>query len=325
MNLKNKYIFFSSNSFGLWVLRKIFKKAKPIFIVTKKPKPKGRKKQLELNPVAEFALKKKIPFFEYENFLEIFKKYEIEFALLAGFGKIIKEEILKIFPKGILGIHPSLLPKLKGPSPIQFTILQDEEPGVTLFLLNEKIDNGPIIFQKKLEIKKDFYYEELEKELGLLGGEVFLQKIEDYLSGKLKPKPQSGIESWSFKIEKNDAKILKNDSVEIAYRKIRAFSKEPISWIEIKIDGVLKNLQIFRVKKIKETLIKSWLKSKDLKKILKKEENNYIPQILFLKNETFLILKDGILMLERVQVEGKKIISGREFFNGYYNKKIEIV
>jgi methionyl-tRNA formyltransferase len=325
MNVKNKYIFFSSSRFGLWVLRKIIKKVLPLFVITKKPKPKGRKKQLELNVIAEFCLKKKIPFFYYEDSLEILKNYNIEFALLAGFGKILKKEILDLFPKGILGIHPSLLPDLKGPSPIQFTILENKEPGVTLFLLDENIDNGPILRKEKLNIKKDFYYDELEKELGLLGGKVFLETIQDYLDGKLEPQAQKEEGSYTKKIEKNDAKITKLDSAELAYRKIRAFCIEPIAWIEIRINSNNKMLQIYKAKKIKENVIKSWIKGKEINKILKKEGEKFIPQILFLKNQTMLVLNDGILLLEKVQLEGKKIMSGKEFFNGYYNKKIEIV
>lgn len=319
MKTKVNYIFFSSSQFGRFVLNKLLKNFPPLFLITKKPKPQQREKIIKLNPVAELALKKHFPFFEIEELQpEQIEKYQPLFGLIAGFGKILKKEWLEIFPLGILNIHPSLLPKFRGPSPIQATILNNEKPGVTIFLVDEGIDTGPILWQEKLPIKID-YFAKMEKELALKGAEIFLKNIESFIKGKVKPQNQQGEVILTTKISFQDAQVKSDDLVDLAWRKILAFHQEPTAWLKVKINGREKILKIFKGKKIKENFLKSLLK-KEIPNKLKKW-----PQLIFLNNNVFLRLCDGYLLLEEVQLEGKKKMSGKEFFNGYAKKEIELV
>jgi len=312
------YIFFSSTRFGRFFLSKIYKKLLPTLIITKKPKPQEREKILKLNPLAEFCLKKHLPFLEIENLSpQKIKSYQPEFGLIAGFGKILKNDFIEIFPKGILNIHPSLLPKLRGPSPIHFTILEGHKPGVSIFLIDELVDHGPIIAQKELKIKKELYFEELEIKLAQLGGELFLECIWNFLEGKIKPRPQNELlATYTRKLTFEDSQIKKEDSVIQAYRKVLAFHLEPGAWIKIKIQDKENILKITKASILKESLIKSWLKGK-----IKRLGTG----ILFLNNQTILSLNDGFLLLEEVQLEGKRKMSGKEFFNGYSQKQIELL
>lgn len=319
MEKQINYIFFSSSNFGKIILRQLLKKFPPLFLITKKPKPQQREKILKLNPAAELALKKHLPFFEFEDLNpDYVKTFQPLFGLVSGFGRILKKDWLDIFPLGILNIHPSLLPKFRGPSPIQATILSNEKPGITIFLIDEGVDTGQILWQKEVNIQID-YYEKMEQQLALAGAKLFLDNIKFYLEGQITPKPQEGQIIITSKITLDKAQISKEDSLDLAWRKVLAFHQEPVAWLKIKINNEEKILKIYRARKIKETTLKSWLK-KEISTKLK-----WWPQILMIKNNVFLVLKDGYLMLEEIQLEGKKKMSGQEFFNGYFNKKIEIV
>src|SRR3989338_9649876 len=116
--------------------------------------------------------------------LKKLKSFGADFFLVAAFGKILKKELLEIPPKGVVGVHPSLLPKYRGASPIQSVILNDEkETGTALFLIDEKVDHGEIVGSRKLKVESEDNYTSLEEKLARLSVELILETIPKWLSG----------------------------------------------------------------------------------------------------------------------------------------------
>ncbi len=301
-------IFFGSSNFSIYVLKKFLKKYKPLLVITLKGKPKGRGLKIEPNPVYSYCLKEKLNVIEFENWEEIiedFKNIKPLVGVIASFGKIIPKEIIDLFPKGILNIHPSLLPKYRGPNPIRETILQgDKEAGITIFLIDELIDHGPIITQETLPLTGKENFNQLEENLGKLGGKILSNIIEDYLNNKLNTIPQDETKAtYTKKLTKEDGILDLNDSYQNWDRKIRALNPWPGTFTYLK--G--KIFKIFEIEKINEKSLPP--------KILKTK----IGDFFILNNDLGLRLNDAFIILKEVQIEGRKRMSGREFLNGFRN------
>src|SRR3989344_5728434 len=122
---------------------------------------------------------------DLEKGIEEFKKMESDICIVAAYGKIIPKEYLEIPKYGFLNIHPSLLPKYRGPSPIQTAILNGEkETGVTIILMDEKADHGPILTNSKFKIQNSKSYKELEKELAKLGAQLLVEILPKWINGE---------------------------------------------------------------------------------------------------------------------------------------------
>lgn len=299
-------IFFGSSEFSVYVLKEFIKKYKPLLVITLKAKPAGRGLKLQPNPVYTFCLKEKLSIIEFEDWEKFKKDFELLKPLagvIVGFSKIISQEIISLFPKGILNVHPSLLPKYRGPNPIREVILNNEkESGVTLILIDELIDHGPIIYQKTLPLLGKETYKELEEKLGKLGGEVLNEKIESYLEGKEILVPQNeALATYTKKINKEDGFLNLNDDYEIWDKKIRALNPWPGTFIKIN-DKIIK---IFKIEK---------LKIGDLPKEILKTN---VGEFFTFKNELGIRLSNAFVFIKEIQLEGKKRMSGKEFLNGF--------
>lgn len=143
-----------------------------------------------------------------------------DLGIVVAYGEILPKKILDSFPLGVLNIHPSLLPKYRGPSPIQAAILnQDKETGITIIKLDDKMDHGSIVAQKKIKLNKTITADELHDNLAKSGANLLLKILPDYIFGKITPRPQnhhaatytekltkkSGIIDWSKSPEEIDA------------------------------------------------------------------------------------------------------------------------
>jgi len=161
-----------------------------IAVITQAPKPTGRKQLLTFSPVDDFAYKRKIPIFHSSREL-VEKGVEADLGVLAAYGEIIPPEVIKLFPKGILNIHPSLLPKYRGASPVQAAIAAGEaETGVSVIKLDDKLDHGDIYAQFKEEILPDDTSESLRNRLFERSADVLAALIPAYLAGKIHPRKQ---------------------------------------------------------------------------------------------------------------------------------------
>lgn len=154
---------------------------------------------------------------------------EPEVGVMAYYGKILSKEILEIPKKGILNIHHSLLPRWRGPSPVQFALLTgDETTGVTIIKTSKQVDAGDILAQREVLIAPEDTYLTLEEKLIKVGTKLLLETLPLYLGGKMTLQRQDESEAtYSKKIKTEDGKINWSSSIAEINRQIRAFNPEP--------------------------------------------------------------------------------------------------
>ena len=185
----------------------------------------------------DFAKKNKIPF-ESVSKLETthysLQTIDADVGVVAYFGTFIKSDILNKFRLGLLGIHPSLLPKYRGPTPVQTAILNgDKETGITIFKMDEKLDHGPILASEEFEISDEETTHGLHTALFKLGANLLEKTLIDYIEEVLKPVPQDEKEAtFTKKLAKQDGfvDINKPPSKQKLDRMIRAYFPWPTVW-----------------------------------------------------------------------------------------------
>src|ERR1035437_7714046 len=190
---KIRYVFFGSSEFSKLVLKEL--------------ETNGFVPELSIISAYESLDKEKL------------QSIKADIFIVASFGKILPDWLIYMPKFKTLNVHPSLLPKLRGPSPIQGAILSGEKTGVTIQRINERMDEGPIIAQKEVTLPENLGYIETEKILAKLGGEMLVEILPKYINGEIKEVEQlSEGATYTKMIKKEDADIS-NDSPEIALRK----------------------------------------------------------------------------------------------------------
>ena len=235
-----KIIFWGTPLFSVLILKNLEKCGIiPDAIVTSPDKPKGRNLIMTPPPVKIWADEKKIPVFQPASLKDLSLNEEYDLFILAAYGKIIPKKILDIPKRGILNVHPSLLPLFRGPSPMQSAILSGvEETGVSIMLLDEEMDHGGVLKQEKIELKSwNPNYSELEKRSAEIGGKMLCEIIPEWINGNIKAEPQDHKKAtYCKKIEKIDGLIpsdvilgKENEISKIleAERKVRALNPDP--------------------------------------------------------------------------------------------------
>ncbi|MDD5032657.1 MAG: methionyl-tRNA formyltransferase [Candidatus Pacebacteria bacterium] len=234
---KARIVFFGTPEFSVKILEAMKNACfLPALIITAPDKPKGRGMKMAPSPAKAWAEKNCINHIEPSS---LKKDPEIAIKLsemnpdlfvVASYGKILPKEILDVPRKGTLNVHPSLLPKLRGASPIQGAILSGEkETGVTIMLMDEKMDEGPILAKQKLEFPiANLRFSELEQELAEFGGKILTETIPKWLNDKITPQPQDHSQATYTKlIKKEDGEINWSEPAEAIFRKIRAYTPWP--------------------------------------------------------------------------------------------------
>ncbi len=299
-----KYIFFGTPEFAAVVLEKLINAGYlPSAVVCNPDEPAGRKNILSSPPVKILAVKNGIPVFQPEKpdekFAEEIKKYPADLFIVAAYGKIIPKEILDIPRLGALNIHGSLLPKYRGASPIQAAILNgDKKTGATIMKIDEKMDHGPIISQAEIDMDRSDNFETLSEKIAETGAKLLIKIIPDYLAGKIKPVAQRDSNATYTKIiKKEDGKINWEKSAKEIERMTRAFYPWPSAWTVW--NG--KILKIFEAS------------------VFETGNGKKIGEVFLDKNILAVKCGKGILSIEKLQLEGGKILSAREFLNGRKN------
>ena len=252
-----KIVFFTSDQYGTKVLE-ILKKSPDLEII----KIIQNKKELE----------------KIKN-----DQSKPDIGLVASFGALIPSNIINWPKKGLLNLHPSLLPKYRGPIPVPTAILNGEkETGLTIIKVDEQIDHGPIVAQFKKEIKSDDTSESLLNHLLTLGGQALTTILPAYLEGKTELREHNHSQAtFTQKLTRDNGKIDWSKPTDYQERFIRAMFPWPGAWSEIKINNQVKRLKI----------LKAHLENKKL-------------------------------ILDQVQLEGKKPVIWKQFLEGYPQVKL---
>lgn len=245
MNQKEKnkpnFAFWGTDEFSLTVLERLKKNNYlPSIVVTVPDQPQGRKMILTPPLVKIWAKENNIDFIQPTNLRELDKDTKAQlnksydFFLIASYGKIIPADILNIPHHGSLNIHPSLLPKYRGPSPLETAILNgDEETGVTIMLVDAEMDHGPILAQEKIELKDRYNFANLRDKLATLGTDLLLKILPDYLDNKLKPEEQDHTQATiTKKFTKDDGYLDPQTPVISRYRKFLALNPWPGTYFD---------------------------------------------------------------------------------------------
>ncbi|OGL65543.1 methionyl-tRNA formyltransferase [Candidatus Uhrbacteria bacterium RIFCSPLOWO2_01_FULL_47_24] len=281
------------------------------------------------------------------------KSLHAEVAVVVAYGKIFPREVLELFPRGMVNVHPSLLPKYRGSSPIQVAILNgDTETGVTIMLLDEEMDHGPVLTQHVVQISpspdlqspspegvEDGPSErrprggqgegrhrtgsELSKLLAHEGAKLLVETLPQYLGGKIKPKPQDHKKATFTKLlEREDGKVDWQKSAEYIERMARAYDLWPGTWTQW--EG--KRLKVLKASLLHPTIgcasnaTPGYVWKADTETLSPEQaqrvewpstsSGNKLGQLAVNCNP-------GSIILEQLQLEGKKAMSGAEFLRGY--------
>ena len=269
MNKQNTYslVFFGTPQISVFILEELEKSGiLPSIVVTAPDKPKGRKMILTPPEVKVWAEKHKIPVLQpkkiTEEFVDELKKIGTDIGwdifIVAAYGKILPNTLINIPKYGVVNVHPSLLPKLRGANPIRGAILEDEkETGVSIMLIDEEMDHGPILYQEKVEINKwPPRAQELEEKLARKGGEILSEVLPKWINGEITPKEQDhNNATFTKKIIKEDGLIDLSSDTYKNLLKIRAYEGWPGAYFFIH-----KNNKEMRVKIIDAEIENNHLK-----------------------------------------------------------------
>lgn len=236
-----KYVFFGSPEFAEGVLRELT--MMPALVVTNPDRPVGRKRMLTPPPVKIAAARGGIPTLQPERVGDATADLRgFDFFVVAAYAQIIPSAILSLAARGAIGVHPSLLPRHRGASPIQTAILQgDGETGVSLYLLDAQMDRGPILAKDAVSVLPDETYSELEARLSSLGGRMLNRFLNESGSRAFSGTPQDEAQAtYTAKFTTQDAFVSAEDlgaaqtghpsQASMVYAKIRAFEREPGAW-----------------------------------------------------------------------------------------------
>ena len=310
-----KIVFIGTPKFGAIILEKLAAtEYKPVLVITSPDKPIGRKQILAPSQVKQSAQEHNIPIVqpkEIKNLTPELKKLKPDIIIACAYGQIVPRDILEIPKYGCLNIHPSLLPKYRGSSPIQHAILNgDEETGITIIFMDEKMDHGKIISACRLPIPEEITLEKLSEKLARSGAGLLIKTIPEWVNNKIAAKSQDESKATYTKLlTKEDGKINWAKSAEEIERQIRAFAPWPGSWTSWEIlKGAIFKIKILKAKVHKQKSSSVYPEKRQFRpgKVL------VVPQ-----NEIGISCGKGFLVIKQLQIEGKNPSFAEDFLRGY--------
>ena len=259
---KIKIVFFGSSDFSIIVLNELKKLGiLPELVISTPDKPQGRKLILTPTPAKTWAENNSVECvtpskLKDTDFLSKLSGYNL--FIVASYGKIIPKEVIDIPQYKVLNIHPSLLPKYRGASPLQEQILNNEKDvGVSVMQIDVEMDHGPVIAQRKIIIKNwPIGFIMIQEFLAKAGAELLAEILPDWIKGKVTAKDQEHKEAtFTKKVEKADGLIdIKSSDQFKNYLKVLAYEEWPRAYFEIEKDGKKNKVIITKADWKKDTL-----------------------------------------------------------------------
>jgi methionyl-tRNA formyltransferase len=230
---KTNIVFFGSGPYGNIALKRLLDRGLVVdIVVTKNDAPSGRGQILKENVVATTAKSSNIKTLKPDKLDALFigelLKEKPDLFLIVSYGKILPKEVLSIPSFGTINIHPSLLPKYRGTAPLEYPFLNnDSVTGVTLMILDEEMDHGPILIQDEFEIHPDMRKIDLGGILFEHGADLLVDNLEQILNQEIKPTEQDhNVATYTKKIKKEDGELDLSKDDE-CWRKYRAYLGYP--------------------------------------------------------------------------------------------------
>ena len=301
-----RIVFMGTPDFSVPALHKLVKGDYDVVAVYTRPdKPVGRGRTMAVSPVKKSALAHGLNVLQPASLrdpteVERLAALKPDVIILVAFGQILPQAILDIPAFGCLNIHPSLLPKYRGPTPIPAAILAgDDDTGVTIILMDAGLDMGPVLSQLIVEIEPRDTTELLSAKLAQAGARLLVETLPLWFDKLLTPQPQhKNTASYTRRITKEDGEIDWRLPAEVIWRRVRAFYPWPVCY--------------------------TWWRGRLLRIIeavpLHKEGVAVTGKVSALPSglpaSAGVDTGDGILGLVRVQLEGKRIMTIDEFLRG---------
>lgn len=294
-----RLVFFGSSEFAVPILRALREKHKILTVVTQPDRPKGRGLKVRPTPVKAVALQMGLEVREPERldraFLSALMDLEPELFVVCSYGKILPREYLSLPPLGAVNVHPSLLPKYRGAAPIQRALMKgEEETGVTTFLMDEGVDSGPILLQRRTSIRPDEKASELSQRLSEMGAQLLLETLDGLKDRSLRATPQDHTRAcYAPKIERHEALIPWERPAQVIKDLIRALEMAPGAYT------------FFRGKVLKIYEAKT------------AERRGKPGEVIGLGEGIEVACGEGSLVIYELQLEGRRRMKASEFLRGH--------
>lgn len=297
-------VFMGTPQFAVPILGSLLRSSYQVVAVYTQPdKPAGRRQRLTPSPVKELAMEHKIPVIQPNTLKSAevvpdLASFKPELIVVAAFGQILPREVLSLPKFGCLNIHPSLLPQHRGPSPVAASLLcGDLLTGVTIILMDEGLDSGPILAREKVGIAATDTTGSLTAKLAHVGAGLLMDTLPKWLKGELEPQPQDEPQAtYSRLITSKDSEIDWHLPVVELWQRVRAFNPWPGCY--------------------------TWWQGKRLKihsaALVSRLARGEVGKVIALRQppKVGVVTGDGILGLCQVQLEGRHEMSIADFVRG---------
>lgn len=307
-HIKLRTIFMGTSPLAETALKRLIEEQYNLVgVFTKADKKVGRKQELRPTPVKKLAEANNIPVFEPRRFSEEavsgLRELKPDLIIVAAYGKILPKDVLDMPGFGCINIHASLLPKFRGPSPIQNALLAGKrETGITIMLMDEHVDTGDILIQEKMPIAPRDTFATLHDKLALLGADLLARTLPLWIGRKIEPVPQDhGKATLCQLIEREDGHIFWEEEAQAIYNRYRALHPWPGIFSFWRTEGSLLRLKLLEVS----------LHSTD------PAVKHQTGEIFELGDKIGVQTLKGVIVIEKLQLEGKKPMSAGDFVNGY--------
>ncbi|MBQ8472807.1 MAG: methionyl-tRNA formyltransferase [Bacilli bacterium] len=297
-----KVVFMGTPEFSVNILKSLIENTSVIGVVTQPDKMVGRKKELVYPRIKEVALENNILVFqprnikeEYQNILDL----NPDMIITCAYGQIIPKEILDYPKYGCINVHASLLPKLRGGAPIHHAIIDGyKETGITIMYMDTHMDSGDIISQEKIEILETDTYQTLHDKLSILGSSLLIKTLPSILNNTNQRIKQDINEvTFGYNITRDEELIDFKKTMDEVYNKIRGLTQTPGSYFYLN-NKIVKVYESFKVSD-------STYQDKQLGEIVKVD-----------KKGIYIKVKDGLIKITEIMMEGKKRMPVASFLNG---------
>lgn len=306
MPINARIVYFGTPQFSVPPLEAILEAGFEVpLVVTAPDRPAGRGEEIQKSAIKEFSAAHSLPVITPErpsddSALTLLRDAGAELFVVAAYGLILPQRVLDIPARGGLNIHPSLLPRWRGASPIEHALLAgDARTGVTIMQMDAEMDHGPIIVQKECEIGDKETQESLTEKLSNLSAELIAAAIPEYLAGTLTPRPQEHAAATFTKLlSRDDGRIDWSVPADELERRVRAFHRWPGAFTFWQKNGASVRLKIGTVA------------------IADAERHSPGEAFRTAGGKFAVAARKGALVVERLQPEGKKSMSGEDFLRG---------
>lgn len=278
-----------------------------VAVYTRPDRPTGRGRHPLPSPVKRAAVAEGLPVVEPETLrsesaIQQLRELEPDVVVVAAFSYLLPGSILRVPGHGCLNVHPSLLPRHRGASPVASALLKgDRDTGVSIMLMDEGLDTGPVVRQERVAISDDDTTGSLTGRLAELGARLLVDTIGPWVCGELTPQPQVEEEAtYSPKIAAPDGRLDWSQPAETLWREVRAYNPWPGSYTVYK--G--RRLKVHRALPLNVSPVAS---PGTVVEVRQHDERSHVG----------VQTADGILALGSVQLEGKKASTVEEFVRGH--------